>query len=467
MRRQMKSFINLSLIMLIAIVLAGCAGPELKVAPVTITDNPTSKINQLEEALTDGRSQQINVLAPTWYRQAENYLKKAKSGLTNNDSVGEVLQNVAYGQANLNKAKEYAGIARSAIAEAIKAREMAISAGAASFENDFQQLEDEFVDLTADIENNNLARAKKNQTEVAQGFADLELRAIKEKTLGEVRKQLAAAEELGAKKLTPKTLAAARKALDETDQFITQQRYEREQMQEKANYALFMAYRVGQIMTVSNQVKNMAPEDIALWDESHLQQITKKLNARDLRNESVGLQLQNIVESIASMQEDNRSLKEKAQQDTAAYENKIAQLQSVIDGQRQQIASLEGQSKEVQRERELIAMQEQETKARLEAERHFQQLFKEVQSMFPAGQAEVYKQADNLIIRLKAMQFPVGKEELCVVKYRAQGDPNLRRSGGGHRRAYRQHRLGSDQFAALQGAGGSGASVLYRQRHPA
>ncbi|MDX2494413.1 MAG: OmpA family protein [Desulfuromusa sp.] len=388
------------------IILAGCATTDLKVAPVAISDNPSSKIFQLEETLAEGRTQQIHVLSPTWYAKADGYLDKARYGLANNDSVAGVLQNVAYGHASFDKAKEYALIAQSAISHAIKARELANAAGAASLGDDYQKSEYEFTALTADIENNNLARAEKNESKVAQGFADLELRAIKENTLGEVRTLLATNIENGAKRLAPKTLQETQDALADADQFITQQRYERVEMQNKANAALFQAQRLGQIMAMSNSLKTMLPEDISLRHESQLQQITSKLGGRDFRNETDDLQLQNILESVISLQNDNQYLKEKLQQ------GKVE-----IDLQKQQIVALEGQSKNAQREQELIALQERETKARLEAERHFQQLFNEVQSMFAQDQAEVYKQAKNLVIRLKAIQFPIGKDLIMPDNY--------------------------------------------------
>ncbi|MDX2493588.1 MAG: OmpA family protein, partial [Desulfuromusa sp.] len=263
-----------------------------------------------------------------------------------------------------------------------------------------------FTALTADIENNNLARAEKNESKVAKGFADLELRAIKENTLGKVRNLLTVNIDSGAKKLAPKTLKETEKALADADQFITQQRYEREEMQNKANAALFQAQRLGQIMSMSNSLKNMFPEDIALSHESHLSQITDKLGGRDFRNEPVKLQLQNILESVASLQDDNQYLKEKYQQEKVK-----------VDVQKQQISVLEGQSKSAQSEQELIALQERDTKARLEAERRFQQLFNEVHSMFAQDQAEVYKQAKNLVIRLKGIQFPVGKALIMPDNY--------------------------------------------------
>ncbi|MFK5925332.1 MAG: OmpA family protein [Desulfuromusa sp.] len=401
----------------IFITLTSCSGPALKVAPVAISDNPSSKIFELEETLAEGRTQQIHVLSPTWYAKADDYLDKARYGLANNDSVTGILQNVAYGHAHFDKAKEYALIAKSAISQAINARELANAAGAASFGDDYQRMEDSFIALTADIENNNLARAEKNETKVAKGFADLELRAIKENTLGEVRNLLASNINKGAKKLAPKTLQETQKALVDADQFITQQRYEREEMQGKANAALFQAQRLGQIMAVSNALKMMSPEDISLLHESRLHQVTRKLGGRDLRNETTDLQLQSILGSVVSLQDDNQYLKEKWQQEKLEFEAKLTEKQGEIDSQRQQIATLEGKSKDAQRERELIVLQEKETKAHLEAERRFQQLFNEVQGMFAQDQAEVYKQAKNLVIRLKAMQFPVGKDLIMPDNY--------------------------------------------------
>ena len=402
----MRRFKSLIFTLSFIIALVGCSAPKLKVDPVAISDNPSTKIFQLEATLAEGRTQQINVLSPTWYAKADNYLNKARYGLANNDSVAGILQNVAYGHANFDRAKEYALIAQSAISRAIKARELANAAGAASLGDDYQRMEDEFIALTADIEDNDLAGAEENESKVANGFADLELRAIKENTLGKVRSLLATNINNGAEKLAPKTLNETEKALADADQFITQQRYEREEMQNKANAALFQAQRLGQIMAMITALKTMLPEDISLRQESHLYQITSRLGGRDFRNEPVELQLQNILESVVSLQDDNQYLKEKRQEEKAE-----------IDSLKQQIVALEGKSKDAQREHELIALKEKETKSRLEAERHFQQLFNEVQGLFAPDQAEVYKQGKNLVIRLKTIHFPVGKDLIMPDNY--------------------------------------------------
>ncbi len=375
--------------------LGGCAGPKLKVEPALMAENPIEQISNLEKDLGNARKNQLNVLAPGWFAKAEESLEDAKEGLESGDSVAELLQKAAYGRAHLQRAEEAAEVARTALADTIKARDQARAAGATGFGKDYQVVEEDFLDLTTAIENDNLNKARKNKGEVTRAFDDLELRAIKERTLGEVRQLLAAAEEKGAEKTAPRTLAVARQSLAEADAFITEQRYQREKMQEKAARALFQARRLTVVMGQSEQVHAMPPEDAVLWVEGLLAQTTDKLDARDMRDEPFSTQLQNVLGSIGALQLDRQYL-----------EDKVAAQQVEIEEKLKQIALLEGQSRE-----------EQIAKGQLEAERRFQRLFSEVQGFFAPEEAEVYKQGNDLIIRLKTIQFPVGKEVIMPNNY--------------------------------------------------
>ena len=79
--------------------------------------------------------------------------------------------------------------------------------------------------------------------------------------------------------------------------------------------------------------------------------------------------------------------------------------------------------------------QEQEVKERLMAEKRFNQLFSEVKGYFQTEEAEVYRKENQLIVRLKAMQFPVGQSVIMPENYgllstvqraiRIFGEPNV------------------------------------------
>jgi outer membrane protein OmpA-like peptidoglycan-associated protein len=72
---------------------------------------------------------------------------------------------------------------------------------------------------------------------------------------------------------------------------------------------------------------------------------------------------------------------------------------------------------------------------RLAAEKQFNELYGKVQGYFSTDQAEVYKRSKHLVIRLKAIQFPVGQAVIVPSNYpllttvqkaiRAFGEPDV------------------------------------------
>jgi outer membrane protein OmpA-like peptidoglycan-associated protein len=139
----------------------------------------------------------------------------------------------------------------------------------------------------------------------------------------------------------------------------------------------------------------MEPEEITLWVEGILHKTASKLSAPDMRDNSFDTQLENILGSITALQEDQQFMVDKGKA-----------LSTEIEAMKQQIAALEGQTRE-----------EQAAKERLAAEKRFNQLFGEVQNYFTPDEAEVYKQGNRLVIRLRAIQFPVGQAVIMPDNY--------------------------------------------------
>jgi OOP family OmpA-OmpF porin len=392
--------------------LGGCAGPaQLKVEPIATTENPTAQINSLENDVGTARKNQINVLSPTWFARAETSLTNAKKGLDRGDSLSEILQNVAVGRAQLQKAGEVAKVSKTTLPDAIKARDLALAAGATEFGRDFGEVEESFLDLTKAIENNDLGWAQRHQGRVVSAFDQLELRAIKEKTLGEARDLIEKAEKEGAKKLAPETLGVAKQKLAEADAFISGQRYQKEKVQEVASDAVFYARRLFQVTRESGRVKNMQPEQITLWVEEILSRVTGKLAAPDMRNESFSVQEENILGSIDGLQKDRKFLADKVKTQQAELETRKKELADLQESTRRQLASLDEAT-----QRKIAALDEASRK-QLAAEREFQLKFNDVRTFFAPDEAEVYKEGNHLVIRLRAIRFPVGKEVIMPDNY--------------------------------------------------
>jgi len=368
-------------------ILSACAGGPVQIEEISTTVNPAEEVNRFDSEISNARKNQINVLAPTSFAKAEAYLNDAKKTLKSGDELSEILELIVLGHAQLRHAEEMAQVARTTLPSAIRARELARGAGATNLGEDYVRVEEQFLKLTKAIENNDLKYAQNNRDKVAAAFDQLEVRAIKEQTLGQARKLIKQAEEEGARKLAPKTLEVAQRMLNDADVFISGHRYEKEKIQQKSAEALFQAQRLLVVTRQSKKVREMEPEQISLWVEGILSQTASKLSAPDMRNESFNTQRENILASIKSLQEDRQFL---------AYQEKAHQDE--IESLKQRVASLEGKTRE---ERAAID--------RLEAEKRFNELYTQVKGYFSADEAEVYKQGNRLIIRLRVMQFPVGQ----------------------------------------------------------
>ena len=376
-------------------ILSGCAGGQVAMEDVGTPMNPAEEVNRFDSEISNARKNQINVLAPTSFAKAEANLNDAMKALKSGEELSEILEPITSGRVQLTQAEEMAKVARTTLPDTIKARELARAAGATNLGEDYVKAEEQFLKLTKAIENNDLKYAQNNREKVAAAFDQLEVRAIKEQTLGEARKLIKQAEEEGARKITPKTLEVAQQKLNNADAFISEHRYEKEKIQQKSAEALFQAQRLLVVTRQSQKVKEMEPEQISLWVEEILNETASKLSAPDMRNESFDMQRQNILGSVKSLQEDRQFL---ATQEKAHQEE--------IESLKQQVASLEGKTQE---ERAAIE--------RLEAEKQFNELYTQVKGYFSADEAEVYKQSNRLIIRLRAMQFPVGQAIIMPSNY--------------------------------------------------
>jgi len=407
---QKTSFSTIMWFLMIFVLFTACGGRQLEVESISKTEHPQQLINQLDNDIAMARNENINVLSPTWFAKAESSLNEAKRLLEEGAELSKIFDEIATSRAELNRAKNIAEVSKVSLAEAIHGRELARKAGAAALGKDYQAAEEAFLNLSRAIEEEDLGYAQRNQTAVTEQFRQLEIRAIKIRTIGEVRNLLRAAEKQKSDKIAPESYAAAKNKYIEADTFITENPYQKEQMSMLANEALFLAHRHMEIAAETIKIQQMTPEQTALKMESILHEISSRLTAPDMRDQSFEQQNKSILATISAQRAD--------QEFTA---NKIKTQQLEITDLQHKIASLEGQSRQQQQ--------------RLRAENQLNQLFSEVRGYFDPSEAEVYKRENQLIIRLKAIRFPVGQSVIMPDNYallgkvqraiRAFGEPDV------------------------------------------
>ena len=378
-----------------SILLAGCAGESLKVKPLAKTEPPAAVLEKLGQALDAARKNRVDLLSPTWFASAQSSYDKARTGIDQGTQLSNILENLATGQAQLKHAEQIAARSEKVLADVIKSRDAAIAAHADKYEQAFAGIEDDFLDLTRAIEEDDMGYVRKKSKTVDEAFRALELRAIKDKALGEARRLIAEARSQKMDKTAPKSFLIARSKLADAEAVISHDRYAKEKIAAAVEQAEFYGRRLHQIAQTCQRLEEMTPEDIALWMEHYFAQTLAGLKETDRRDLSFDDQEAAIMGAIAELQRGQSSV-------ASQVEAKNLEIEKL----KRRIADLEGRT-----------YQERTDKERLAAEKRFNELYNKVQGYFSSDQAEVYKKAQTLVIRLKAIQFPVGQAVIVPDNY--------------------------------------------------
>jgi OOP family OmpA-OmpF porin len=427
--KRYRKFIAITVI---CFTLGACAGPKLMVEPVSVPQDPSVAMAQLDSKLVQARQNQLNVLSPTWFAKAERSLAEAKKIQQGKGEISRIGAAASRGLTEISQAQEVARIVHSTIPKAIEGRKLARTAGATSLGEDYAAAERQFLGLTRDVENNNLKGAKRDQQGVVEAFRDLEIRAIKETILGDTRKVLAQADSEGARKWTPALYTEAQQELAGVEKFIASNPYAREEMQQKGNVALFKANRLFQVNRQTTLLRETKPLDTTLWVEGILNKASEALGAPDMRDKAFHIQVGNILGSIDALVKDRDFLVQKTEAQQEAMDTMRSRHPEEIESLKRQsreeaaeIAKLlteqqgEQARMEAERsaERERLEAQRRAVEERLEAERRFNELYNEVQALFTKDEAECYKQGNRMVIRMRGMSFPVGQAVIMPENY--------------------------------------------------
>jgi outer membrane protein OmpA-like peptidoglycan-associated protein len=339
---------NASILSVFLFISAACAH-EPAVQEISATANPSEEVSRLESDLNQAVAEQIDVLAPTNYARAKESLKDAKEDLKDHDKAKDVLREIAVGKAYLSKAREFAKVAQDNMNEVVEARRLAVKEKAhETFGPEFKKADDDLKNVTEDIEDNKTEAAVRDRTKILAQYLDLEVRAIRRTALNEAQGKINRAEKDNAEDWAPQSLTVARKTIEDADNFIIANRHDTARIKELSDKALAAADR---LLSINKEARNGTK---ATGEQAALKLYTER--------EKVTQQQSELVTAKSRLNQANA-------QNTAA-------------------------------------------KAALASDQSFNQKFQKAQAQFASNEAEVYRQGDNLVIRLKGLEFNNAKATL-------------------------------------------------------
>ncbi len=381
--------------------IAGCAGSSVPVTEIPVSADHHAEVAALAKQVEQARSDKVDVLSPTWFKRASDSLGKATQLASKGGSVKETLTRVAEGRAELERAKGFAEVAAATLPKAIEARDAARKAGATDFGEEYDAVEERFVSATRDIEDDDLSAARKQRDKLTRDYRALEVKAIKERTLGEVRERIAEAEKLGAREVASKALATAKTKLADTDKFIAANPYASQEMNKRAQDALFHANRAVALTEYAKATQNQSPEQRALDEEKSLSKIASALGVGDIRDQRIARQRSAIASQSAQMRKDRDFLVEQTSQLRAEKSRLAKELDETRAQASQELAELDSRKSQ-----ELAELSQ--TAEKLRQDKEFNETFERVSGYFSRDDAEVYKEGRQLLIRLRGINFPRG-----------------------------------------------------------
>lgn len=378
-----------------SMLLFSCNQTSLNVNPIAGNEHPADLLSKLGKSLAIAKENHVDELSPTWFSKAKASYNKSKNKLKQGGKLSAIMDNIALGNAQLDQAEKYAESSRAHLKDLINSRNAAYKSRANRFKYEFTGLEDKFRNLTEAVEDNNIKKVTSEKKPLSDQYRALELRAIKIDALTEVRQMLRQAKDEDMDETAPKSYIMAKAKVDSADAFITRNRYAVDDINQRVRIAKFYIQRLKNMTQTSLRLEDMEPEDIALWMERYLHSFSVQIKGTDRRDLTFDTQQQGIIDDIIYIKE-NRTAS------SAELEAKTA----LIEKLNQRIADLKGRTS-----------QERADKERLAAEKKFNELYNKVQGYFSADEAEVYKKGQELVIRLKAIQFPVGQSVIVASNY--------------------------------------------------
>lgn len=347
----------------VGLLVVSCA-TDIKKSDVSSSTNPQEAMNKLENDLNNARTENIDVLAASDYNKSWKMLKEAKEDLADKKDQQTILNNLGYSKAYLERATATANSRRGQVAPLLDARQAAIKAGAGKY----SQLKKELADADENIisESSELGKLKTDEiAEMIGEYVALEKNATILTELGSAQAKINGAVKDSGEKKAPQTLKKAQLDLKNAETIIATNVRNAAGYKASVAQANKSADHLSEVMETINKNGKNLPEATALTlvaQNKKILGLKKDLNTT--KAEVAGV--------VSELESKETELKSKESQ--IAYVN-------------EELASAQG----------TVQIQAAIEKARKE---------------FSPDEAEAYQQGDKLLIRLKKINFPVGRAEL-------------------------------------------------------
>lgn len=346
--------------------LVGCAGKVHYIGDINVdvlpSDNADQKLSALERTFSEAVEKDVPFLSPTWYSQARESFNEAKAIRAGANEVQPLFNKIEEARIEIDKANELAAAARKVMGDVAEARRVALrwkdevtkndEAAAMEVSTSLQSADSAFLSLGELAENGRYNDIAEEKGDVIASYMDLGGRAAETATLESAKKTLETTKYEGGPEYAPQTLRDAEAAIQRAESFTKENPQRLSEIKRRGAEAFFYADRALQITLQAKKIGGNNAEQVALGMEETRMRFARETSAKN--------------RALQSLTDENRGLSE--ENDSLAAKNR----------------------------------ETEEKDARINGARE----------LFLPVEAEVVTSERHLIIRLKSLEFAVGKAHL-------------------------------------------------------
>lgn len=342
------------------------------------------------------------LLAPRSFERATKSYQSAEKKLERGMKVDRIRRDLDGAIEEYRKAVTSSELARVTFGNMIKGRNDALTAGANKLAAElFSRAEREFERAAVELEVGDLRAARKRAVTAESNFRDAELQAIKNSMLSETRMLIERADERRAGRYAPKTFEKAQVLLVQAERELDENRYDadlpRSLVREARYEALHAIYLADYLRDARD--RDLSSEDLVLEWERPIHEIAAAGDLVARLDEGYAKSTAEIIKYIEDMRILNHSLEQdllEREQQMMAMSQEIEELDQRLGGARE--------------ERMVLAQQ-------LASQERVREQVKQVEGMFTRAEGLVFRDGNDIYLRLVGLNFEVGRSEISPINF--------------------------------------------------
>lgn len=355
-----------------------------------------------DQALQMAKKSRADILSPKNFSEGMKRYQQADADFQRGRNLDDIQRRLKEASAYFQKAQEATKLAEVTFASHLKTRSDALDAGAPKFAETFwTQAESKFAEAARKLEDGDVNDARKKADEADVIFRQAELAAIKVNLLNETWELLRRAEAEKVKDRAPKTLERARTLITQAEKELNTNRYDNDVARNLAEQAKYEAKHALYLSELIRKMKDskQSTEDLLLASERPLMRIASEIDIVAEFDQGFGKVTEQIINYIRTYKDS-----------TDRLSREITERDQRIHNQELRMAEMEKQLGGIAQEKTALARQ-------IEAQARIREQFAKVEGMFSREEARVYREGDNVIIRLVALTFPSGKSTIEAANF--------------------------------------------------